>query len=310
MELEFRDKKLAHLVESGQQVGRSAYLVTYGNRSLIIKRQPDPQTALSKLSRRLFGGSLPFRNEQFVNQGLLGEQFQFLKFPRMLHLKENSYLIFEYVEGSGATVARPANDVITSCILELNTSRLLTSRSTLEQIVFNLLERPPYTLIRRLLRSQQSATVKFRIIKLLLSFSLRQRKLKPVLLHNDLAFSNVLISSAGIPYILDFEDCVDEHSWLLMDYVDLHFDRNALFLNFASANTYLDQLLESLDIDKSSVLIEEMLRLCLIRHVLYSAENPDFDIKMRSTMSNFLKVLADTSAYRAWRSDCLSDRGG
>lgn len=297
---------LADRPEAIRRLGRAAYLCKRRERLIVVKRAPQIASLLSRVVRSIVGGSLPFRNEWFINKTFTMQDYSAFNWPRMVDGKCGDHLEFEYLEDMvPAETANERESAVTG-LLELNSTRPLILKGRMEDFLFRLLERPPYTLVRRTLFSGQALRNKFRIIIRVLDFSLRQRSLGLVLLHNDLAFSNVLLAPDNTSFLVDFEDCVFERKWILMDFIDLTFDRNKLFLDYSAVNEYSRQLFARINVDADTWVPDELVRICLIRHALYSAENPDFDADTRRKMTMFLEVLLSLDAYEMWRTECIA----
>jgi len=248
---------------------------------------------------------MPFLNEYAVNMTLLNGHFSDFCFPKMLEAAPGRCLVFEYIEG---IPCRPYDPAVAarclSAILEFNALRATERKPLMQRLLFPLLERPPYRIVQKALRLKLGWITVLKILCLLIGYSSCHRKQSPVLLHNDLAFSNTILTPDDRLVFMDFEDAVSEGKWPLVDAVDILFDRQRLCLDLGQIRTYLQALSARCGISFTAKGMRAQVRVCLLRHVLFAMSSTVLCCDTKERMAAFLPVLLSGDAFAAWFCAC------
>jgi hypothetical protein len=294
--------KIHAAAKQGTTLGRASFKISLGGRVLMVKYQPKCGSLLSRFTRRLVGGSLPYLNEPRVNALLQSNTFDDFSFPRLISNHLPSCCVYEFVADARKLNGRIPDDKsdLTTAILELHAVRDRIRKPLLEKALFSLLERPVYRTLKMAAFSECSTQAKIKILLMAVKYSLIQKKLPGVLLHNDLNWSNIIFNKQGKPVLVDFEDAIFERKWVLSDLVDLLFDFETASLDTAQLEDAWRQLACRLKIQPGALKFKQQVRLCLIKSVL-AALSSGLELPCdRRVMGSFLKTLLNNTRYNSW----------
>jgi len=286
------------------KLGRNSYLGYRDGRKCVIKLQSRRASVAGLFARMLVGGSLRFRNELIVNRCLSAETFRSLRFPRMLESDGLTCAVFDFVEGrEGLDRSVVSDEQIVDSLIELHTLQIRPRYSLRERLALMML-RLPISLLRRILDlfwRQRDIGVLVRCLLVLIRCCAKQRPIGTgLLVHNDLLSNNILTDADGRWFIVDFENCFPESKWVLIDVVDVAFDRSTLQLDVALVSQYVCRLQKS-GIDTRPVNLELQIRLILTCRIIQAIRSPRYGDADRSRFSGFLRdVLLNDSEFRLW----------
>lgn len=284
-----------------EQIGRSAYRIVSGNGVVVRKTQPPAHGYLQRMSRFLFGGSLPFQNEQYINRLLLENSFSFLRYPRMRNTCSNSSIDFDHVEGKDlSALSERETSMALNALLEFNCLSNIHKSSGIKYLALRILESPSFRTARFVLTSNLSARKKLAGILLLLRQHLFANRPCTVLLHNDLMFSNLRIGIDGYIYFVDFEDSIPESLMVLADAVDLLLNRDSNSIDITKLRDYWERLSSGLHADASRLNLRDQLRLCLLRLSILGRSRATSTEKQRANMNTLCEAVLDRNAYKIW----------
>jgi len=301
---EIVEKYDIHL-ETAEKKGRAAYLIKDSDKgSFFIKLQPPCGSFLSRIVRKICGGSLPFMNEYLMNIKMLNPELNDIKFPRMLYGAPGEYIVFEYIECKELVrlgQVKKISNWIGKELLLFNTMKPVENRNLIGRVIFYLLESPVLRILKQVKNSDFSLNIKLNIYKQVFVFFFQQPKLKPVLIHNDLSFSNLMDDCSDGYLLIDLEDSVASNRMVLVDAVDLLFDRENLILPIIEVENYWKKLSAKLEIDVDKLNLKAQIRLSVLRHILNSIFNPDFSGADQKKYYKFMKdKILDESEFNLW----------
>jgi len=293
-----------------KKIGRAAYYIeSVEDEQYVLKLQPPCGGGLSAIARRVFGGSLPFQNEYIINKQLLDIDRELLWFPEMINGEQSYYMLFEYIECTDLDRDRNRsmlNQWLLSDLINFNVLIDCNITNIFARTVLEYLERPVFRIVRQTITGRHTLFQRMNIIFILLKFYVRQKRLKPIMLHNDLSFSNAMATPNGGLLLIDFEDSIFENRLLLCDAVDLLFDRSNLTLDMPVLIKYWNILSSRLGQVEKMLNMKWQVRICCMRHIMNSIYNPDFTDAEHSRYRQFLNdVLLDNNNYDLWYENLL-----
>lgn len=286
------------------RLGRSSHSECRNGRMCVVKSQPRYASAVGMLASALVGGSLRFKNEIMVNECIAKEVFNSLRFPRMLESDGSTYAVFEFIEGrEGLDKSAVSEGQVVDSLIELHMLRTKPRHALRERSLLRML-RLPVSFLRRTLDMfwrQRDIRVLVKCLLILIRSCVRQRPIgTSLLVHNDLLPNNTLTDANGVWFILDFENCLPENKWILIDVVDIAFDRETLQVDMTLVSRYLRRLQE-FGVNTALVNVELQIRLILIYRVMQAMRSPRYVDTDRSRFSDFLKcVLLKDREFGLW----------
>ncbi len=294
-----------------EKKGRAAYLIhDFTGAKYFLKLQPPCGSFLSKVVRKVCGGSLPFINEYLTNEKLLKSDGTSVLFPKMFAGSLGEFILFEYIECEDLDRRNQRKSIslwLEKHFLFFNSMQAAKNNNVIGRLIFNLLENPILRILRQVMASDLSLPEKISVYKVVGQFWLQQPRLKPVLLHNDLSFSNLMDDCSGGLLLIDFEDSVTEKKLVLTDIVDLLFDRDELLLRVSAVEDYWRNLSVKIDEDYNKLNFKVQIRLCILRHILNSIFNPDFtDLEKKKYYKFMREHIVDDDGYNIWFGFCSS----
>jgi thiamine kinase-like enzyme len=141
---------------------------------------------------------------------------------------------------------------------------------------------------------------KLRILLIVTWFHIAHKNVHSVFLHNDLAFSNILLAEDGSPIFIDFEDAIFEKKLILSDLVDLLFDWWTVSLNMNDIEHAWRRLARALTVDPRAVNMRSHIRVCLIKTALNALRSTHAFARDKNAIRSFLLVLLDSHQYEIW----------
>ncbi len=284
-----------------KRIGRSAYVMELNGKKFIRKSSPPVDGIIKKLSRRLFSGSLPFRNEKRINEMLLDSQFKHFHFPKVIHGFNEKFIDFEYLHGRDADILNLEEKKIALLgLLEFNRLAGQYHVTGFEGIIFRLIESPSIKILKLLYHSDIVATKKLKSINILLKYHLFFGNVNYVLIHNDLMFKNIIISNDNTINFIDFEDATKERVFVLADAVDILLDRKNINININILSEYCKNLLSIAPKTQKKINIKEQLRICLLRLSLASMLSSSTSETEKIKMRLLFDILLDDEQYIMW----------
>lgn len=287
--------------ESIKRLGRSAYQVAVNGQVRVRKYQPPVGGAAAMISRLIFGGSLPFRNERRVMRILSEHAFGWLRYPRPLDMDAKDYVDYEYVSGEDVRCATGCDqERIINSLLEFGALGSKHRLAGFEGFVLGLLESPTIRTLRWVLKSDLPPAMKWAACRVLLGKAVSDRTKQKVLLHNDLMFSNVRRGLSGDIYFVDFEDAIPESRFLLADAVDLLLRWDDCSMDMKALRHYWDALTSRLGRIGSETEFKHQVRLGLLRLTAAGRQRAASTPEQRSSMDALFRTIVDDGAYDNW----------
>jgi hypothetical protein len=290
-------------------LGRAARLVSIDGEKAVLKSEPASKGLLGRISRAIVGGSAPFRNEIAVNREFAGRSFRHFLFPRLLQTYDGSHMLFEYVEGED--FSQPTGQAVAQCLdalFELNTSGLAVQKGPAERLVFWAIEHPSMRILRLLWAQKYGVGQRLNVVKLLCRFHLTAEDLGEVTLHNDLMFVNRMMTRDNRIVWLDFEDMLTVHHWVLVDAVDVLFDRERCTLDLESVEAYWRRFLDGHGKSFSRERFALQVRVCLLRHILFARRSALTSDAEGARLATFFATVLDDQAFDHWMAQAPQGR--
>ena len=283
------------------KIGRSAYIISEHGVERVRKYIPPVGGFLGRLSRKLFRTSLPFENERRVNLILLAEKFDHLLFPKLINLDCTDMLEFEYLHGedvsnlSGEQLSRALDG-----LLEFNALGDRYKYEGVEGLIFRILESPAIRTVRNIAYSDIPLDNKMKGILLLIKYRLFQPRFMPVLIHNDLMFSNIRCSEKNNVIYLDFEDAHAEKGMILVDVVNVVFDKSNGDLDIYKIEEFWRKLSDVIGDEFTKLKLIDHIRICLLSLLIAGRNRSASTESERCIMDRLLIVVLDKTRYREW----------
>jgi len=290
------------------QIGRSAYLVSRGEDARVRKYAPPVGGIMNMLSRKLFGTSLPFANERRVNRILMDEEFKYFVHPGLTIFDQPEMLEFEYLVGED--VSKLDADQLSLALAGLLEFSSLGDRYVavgLEGFVLRLLESPGIRTGRMIIGSDTALRNKIRGLWLVVKYYFAQPSIGPVLIHNDLMFSNIRHGPNGDIVFLDFEDAHTERKWILVDAIDLVFDKSSGTLNVRLLEEYWRSLSAKIGEEFEKLKLKQQIRVCLLRLSITGRRRTASTGQERCMMERIFMITLNDELYQNWWSTQLGN---
>lgn len=268
----------------------------------IVKYEPPLSGGiLQKISRALFKGSLPFKNEIFINKLLIKQEFHSLNFPRSFIRKDSEKtvcIVFDIIDGEETRkITHEDKKNIVAALIEFSSLSSMYKNKGGAGKVFRLIESPTIRLIRTILFTGHNFIVKVKSIYLLVSFLLKKNRSGTVLLHNDLKCKNIIKSKFNEIYFIDFEDALTENIMVLADVVNILFDYKKCSIDKELLVKYWKHVLTRADNREENSMLLSYLRVCLLNIGLTTCPNKESTI---GNQKQFLEMLLDGNRFNNW----------
>ena len=285
-----------------QRLGRGTYRVRSQGSTVILKQQPPSTTAISRLSRRLFRGSLPFRNELRIAAHFMAHPPTRLAVAKPLASDGRTFVLFEDLPGHRPKTgdAGLARQMVPG-LVEFALAPLPGLPTMAQRAAFWVLQAPTARVLQRSLSARVRAAIGLRgavrcLLVLAATTAATRRQRRAINIHNDLAPHNILVL-AGRPFVLDFEDTVQDSRWLLTDVVDAAWDRSTLELD-------LDAVRELAAVQAGNgfhFALRRQLRFAMLRRSLMWIANGEVPDSMRPRLVALLrKTLLSRRGFASW----------
>jgi len=123
----------------------------------------------------------------------------------------------------------------------------------------------------------------------------------PILLHNDLQCKNVIrIDGGGICFI-DFEDATIEHRLILVDAVNILFDKETLTLHRELLESFWDAFsTKNPDGGSTELFLKEQVRICLMRTAIAPCSHAKLRVEDRVATADLLSLTLDSQKFDEW----------
>lgn len=285
------------------RLGRAVFRTTWNGKEAILKRPPPPLNWRHRIFRFFAGNSLPFLNECHLNSALNTGTLVSLRVPGVLHIHIGRLIVFEALDYETDAHSTPMLGPCEEPLYEFNTFGYSSPLPWVQQALFKWLEAPTYKIVRLALFRKLKWSARLSVLRIVLKSECSQRKLRPVLIHNDLGMANIAdVPGVGIVF-LDFEDAIVEEKWILVDAVDIEFDRAAWRLNLGNVESYWHRLLSNSESQVDYAAFKRQVRMCLLRLSLFQLNRKGATDVERVHARRFLDtILADTK-YDKWFSE-------
>lgn len=222
-----------------KRLGRACYLIQKDSAFYTLKLIPPPVYQKQKLSRFIFGGSLPFQNE-FRILNLIKNYDTIPQLP-MVENKENEYFISPFINH-----AQNFNELdievyrrIGESVAEISNLPKPKKWWKLKEYFFQRMISPSLNFEKNLKQIEQErkiATSTF--IKLHSHIENISKSIKHRLIHNDLADNNIVVGQNNDIYIIDWEDAHIEDKAIFLDLISISFNYNDFSLNEDIVNSF------------------------------------------------------------------------
>lgn len=290
------------------QLGRSAYLVSNDRGARIRKYAPPVGGFMNQISRKLFGTSLPFANERRINRVLMEEKFENFVHPCLTAYDQSGVLEFEYLVGEDLSkLDENQLSLALAGLLEFSALGDRCGVAGLEGIALHLLESPDIRTSRMIIGSDIAILDKIRALWIVVEYYFFQPAIRPVLVHNDLMFSNIRYGSNGDVVFLDFEDAHTEKRWILVDVVDLVFDKSSGELDVQLLEEYWRSLSVKIGEEFTKLKFRQQVRVCLLRLSIAGRRRTASSEQERCMMERMFMITLKDKLYKNWWSRQLGD---
>lgn len=230
-----------------------------------------------------------FENEVWMNS-ILGHMNGFY-IPKLVKTDCKSYAMYEYLETTGGVDSYQ----LMTCLIELHQQDVYIPLSRIKRLWSNLFRAVPLKII---LWSRYASSARLKIIKEGLFALFYKKHRKPLLLHYDLFNSNNVLNHEEKGLCLhDLEFVHYEYKWLLIDIVDICFDRQNFEMNSSLFKAYLFALNRE---DLSLNDIKYQVKIILLRRLLGGIKVGDIDKK---DATSFIKDVLLSPQYDQWFKD-------
>jgi len=216
-----------------------------------IKQDRKPNKLINNMFRKIFGAGMSFYNEIVINEILNENNYDFLSHPRLIEANfEDNKLIFNEIKGVNLKKEkfdRFKQKKLIKSLIELQFSDVNMEKLKRKLILFvqkrqNPMFRTLKNLLKFTLRSKE-LLLSLKLLIILFSLTLKQKRLKDtILIHNDLAYNNIMINEHDHIYIIDYENAVIERKWILHDIIWISLKKYGLNLDGKFINQYLHYL--------------------------------------------------------------------
>lgn len=240
--------------------------------------------------------------KQFQNH-----EFKYFNYPRMISSKSGDYMILEFIEAAvdGWDKDKVSERDAVEALFEFNSSKIELHENFFEMILSNIRRKTicklgvwSFTTVRNNL----GIGAMFSCLGILVRSLMTQKTVKvPFILHRDLiGHNNILTTSDGKLYFLDFESIVSEKRWILNDIVDLSLGLDLEF-NSRLFNRYLELLKERTDLS-DEIHIKAQVRIALMHRVIRRLlSSNEYSQKHKQKWLFFLKnTLLNDFQYELW----------
>ena len=195
-------------------------LVDTDRGKFVLKLRTPPVGAAARLKRRIADLELP--TQARVYGSLSAQQFEVLRFPKLIETDGRDYLLLEYIETRGHEEHEVPRRPLLESLFEFQTARLTMPWTGLPALVAAT-RRPYALLVRRMLtgiRSKMGWRVAWTGLARMASCRSAQPALaSPVVCHNDFHHNNLLLGTDGTLYLSDFEAVTLDDRWVLADII-------------------------------------------------------------------------------------------
>lgn len=287
-----------------KKVGKSSFLVKNKDCLYINKNNLKPVSISGRILHIIVGVSIKFKNELMVNKEINLKKFKNFKYPKMVDTDNDSYMVFEYLDGiEGINTTNIYCTNLIKSLVEFQTSDYKLRHILIRKISIKIL-RLPLNVMRRaftMINSTISLRIALKILKVLIKSSYYQKKLnKGFWIHNDLLPNNLITINNKTIYIIDFENTLYECKWVLTDIVDISYNIDNMQFDFELVLYYLNELKKKC-IPISNIKIDIQVRLVLIRRMLQSLSSKRYSNKEKENFLDFLcNVLLNDNRYNCW----------
>jgi hypothetical protein len=283
-----------------KKIGRSVFVITNGEENKIIKYEPSCGASLfNKISRKCFGGSLPFYNEMQVNDFLGRHDFSFFRRPESKVDYKNKLISFEFLDAleSRDLDKNDLNSAIDS-LIELAQVASDFKVKGVRGFVLGLIESPAINTLKSIVFSGATVFEKNNGLMILLWSFLKDKKSKGVFLHNDLFNKNLLKAQDGKIYFIDFEDAIVEKRYPITDAVNILFDENSLTLDKKLIRHFWNTaIIDLTEIHTSESALVDQVRVCLLRRA-FSQNKKNREINVNN--EKLLRIVLKKKDFNSW----------
>ncbi len=299
---------LARLALEGMQLelvkplGKSAFLVTGGSESYVLKLPVAPKNLGQRLAAWVFGGNLKFRREADFYRNLgSGEGFRTLP---LVKTDGRTFLLFGYLPGARALWgAEPFDSAeFLQAVIGFQTARVPCGRSALETWALQMYFGVTAQVLRFSAKIGKRAGYFsfFKAAGIVVASLFRQRRNRfEINSHNDILY-NVISDGRGNSYVFDFEEVTREGRWFLVDAVEPAFRKSDCGLDWPLVRDYLD-LLRSTGKIRVPVNVYVQLRIALLFRVTHAIVSGTTTELEREILTRFYRTtLLSGEGYRAW----------
>lgn len=286
------------------KIGRATFINENNNLKKIIKHQPPiGKSIFHKFSRKMFKGSLPFKNEMRVISALKKYNFLHFKFPANIIDESKKIIEYEFINGYESRKFKNIEKIkIIDSLIEFSSIEI-TSGPLLEGLAFKLIESPWIRSLRAIIQSKSKFSIKLKALIIVIKFLFNKKTGKPVFIHNDLQCKNIIRHNDGHIYLIDFEDAIFESRLQLIDVVNVLFDEEKNYLNKELLLKYWSEAVSLGDNKNETKHIFNQVRVCLLRNLFAPCRNcaHQKDLSMiEVAREEMLSILLDNSRYRKW----------
>ncbi len=285
------------------KIGRSTYLIDDGNKKYIIKYEPTSTgRLLQKISRKLFNGSLPFKNEVYVNKLISTKKLMKFRYPPSVFSHEDRCITYDLIEGKETRKLTLENKKeIVTALIEFSKLSSHYENNGISGFVFRYMENPTIKTTRLVISSSHNIPTKFKALLILINFIIRKKKKATVLLHNDLKCKNILKTKKNEIYFIDFEDVTKEKTMVLIDVVNVLFDYKTCDIDKALlVYFYKSVLISSSTKEELDQMLANNVRVCLLSLVMSTCPNEDSTFQSLKDKQKFLRVILNEKDFSRW----------
>jgi len=283
-----------------QRIGRSVFLSVDANNNnkVIIKYEPPvAQNIVNKISRIIFGGSLPYKNEIYINDLLNNNKFQYFKYPKGFISKLGNSIQFEFISGDERRLNAHEKERGVNALIEFSS---LAKQLQNQGIVLKLIENPLIKVIMSILRSNKGFKVKYKALIIVIFYLFRKTRTIPVLLHNDLQCKNIISKNSHELFFIDFEDAVIEKKLVILDVFNILFDRNRMKINKNLLNKFFKTFTKLSEAKQQNKALKHQVRVCMIKMAFTPCSQERDQIKNKLEMDRIMQIIINNENYTNW----------
>lgn len=277
------------------EIGRLEPQLQTKKKSHFVKHRRDAMGVKGTLQKILINNEI--RVNLILNQNI----YKTFKYPKMNNFIPDEKIVFDLIIGEPSNHRPLSNLDFFPALAEFNNSKTPPTNDTvvlLNRIRKLTISNFPLLIIRDAFKVTQliGVTDLLRIILLVLYCTVNQQKFpSPLLLHKDIKEGdNILRSNDGEIYLLDYELANEEYRWIMLDIVDLTYDRDKLGIEGSVINKYLNCLNAE---HRTNINLCLQLRMAVLRKALYNIRKPN----LRPGHLNFMKeVILEEKAFNSW----------